>query len=218
MIRVKICGLCRPVDAAAAVDAGADYVGVILAPAARRSQTLDAAMQIFEHAGGARRVGVFVNPELPALRQAIRALRLDVVQLHGEESVALADAAGQDAQVWKAVRVRTPEDISAAAAIFSGVVDALLLDAFHPTFAGGSGASLDWSGLTAERAQLPTRLQVILAGGLTPENVGDAVRALRPDIVDVSSGVEQTIGQKSVDRMRSFVVAARATVTLGSNE
>src|SRR5687768_17465734 len=101
MIGIKICGLCRPADAAAAVAAGADYVGVILAPATRRSQTIDTAKQIFERSTGARRVGVFVNSDLSVLRQAIRALQLDVVQLHGEETPEDARAAGESAQVWK---------------------------------------------------------------------------------------------------------------------
>jgi phosphoribosylanthranilate isomerase len=218
MIGIKICGLCRPVDAAAAVDAGADYVGVILAPATRRTQTLDTAKQIFERARGARRVGVFVNPELSMLRQAIRDLQLDVVQLHGEETPDVARVAGESAQVWKAVRVQAPDEIGKAAKAFSGAVHGLLLDAFHPTLSGGSGERLEWLSLTAERARLPAGLQVVVAGGLTPENVADAVYALSPDIVDVSSGVEASMGEKSVERMRAFVAAARARGMGGSDE
>jgi phosphoribosylanthranilate isomerase len=218
MIGIKICGLCRPVDAAAAVAAGADFVGVILAPATRRSQTIDTAKQIFEEAHGARRVGVFVNPELSMLRQAIRDLQLDVVQLHGEETPDIARVAGESAQVWKAVRVQTPEQIAAAASAFSGSVHALLLDAYHPALSGGSGARLDWVSLTEQRRQLPADLQVVLAGGLTPENVAEAVRALAPDVVDVSSGVEASMGEKSVERMRAFIGAARARGIGGSDE
>ncbi|MEX2284026.1 MAG: phosphoribosylanthranilate isomerase [Gemmatimonadota bacterium] len=218
MIRIKICGLCRPADAAAAVAAGADYVGVILAPATRRSQTIDTAKQIFDEARGARRVGVFVNPEPSMLREAIRDLQLDVVQLHGEETPDVARLAGESAQVWKAVRVQAPDEIGKAARAFSGAVHGLLLDAFHPTLAGGSGTRLEWLSLTAERGRLPAGLQVVLAGGLTPENVADAVRALVPDVVDVSSGVEAAIGEKSVERMCAFVAAARSRGIGGSDE
>ena len=215
MIGIKICGLCRAEDAADARGAGADYVGVILAPNTARSQSISAARRILDAAAGATRVGVFVNPDLPALQEAVRELRLDVVQLHGDEPAAIAQAAGRFAQVWKAVRVRSPEDIASAAAHYSGSVQALLLDAYHPARAGGSGIALDWLSLVAQRQLLPASLPIVLAGGLTADNIAAAVRTLQPDVVDVSSGVEHTVGEKSAERVRAFVSAVRATAAAG---
>jgi phosphoribosylanthranilate isomerase len=207
MTRVKICGLCRPQDAAAAVESGADYVGVILAPQTRRSQTLSAARQIFDSAGSTRRVGVFVNPQLSEIVEAIDTLKLAVVQLHGDEPPAFVQTIDRTVEIWKAVRVRQPEEVGLAASRYSRVVQALLLDAFHPSHAGGSGAILDWSAMSTARAQLPAGLSLVLAGGLTPDNVVEAVHILKPDVVDVSSGVEQAVGEKSAERMRAFVAA-----------
>ena len=215
MIGIKICGLCRAEDAAVARDAGADYVGVILAPNTARSQTISTARRIFAAAAGVKRVGVFVNPDLPGLQEVVRALQLDVVQLHGDEPAVSAQAASRFVQVWKAVRVRSPGDIAAAAANYSGSVQALLLDAYDPARAGGSGIPLDWLGLVAQRQLLPPSLPIVLAGGLTADNVAAAVRTLQPDVVDVSSGVEHTVGEKSAERVRAFVSAARATAATG---
>ena len=215
MIGIKICGLCRAKDAADARDAGADYVGVILAPNTARSQTISAARRILDAAAGAERVGVFVNPDLPGLQEVVRALQLDVVQLHGDEPAVIAQAASRFVQVWKAVRVRSPEDIAAAAANYSASVQALLLDAYDPARAGGSGIVLDWLGLVSQRQLLPPSLPIVLAGGLTADNVAAAVRTLQPDVVDVSSGVEHTVGEKSAERVRAFVSAARATAAAG---
>jgi phosphoribosylanthranilate isomerase len=215
MIGIKICGLCRAEDAAEARGAGADYVGVILAPNTARSQSIGAARGILDAAAGVKRVGVFVNPDLPTLQEAVRALGLDVVQLHGDEPAAIAQAASRFAQVWKAVRVRSPEDIASAAVDYSGSVQALLLDAYHPARAGGSGIALDWLGLVAQRQLIPASLPIVLAGGLTADNVAAAVRTLQPDVVDVSSGVEHAVGEKSAERIRAFVSAARATAAAG---
>jgi phosphoribosylanthranilate isomerase len=213
MIGVKICGLCRPADAAAAVAAGADYVGVILAPGTRRSQSGAAAAKIFAAAADLPRVGVFVDAQLPDVRAAVSALSLSVVQLHGQESPEVVAALAQSVPVWKAVRVRAPQDLLVAALRYAHAA-ALLLDAYHPDHAGGTGTTLDWSTLARERFELPARVQIVLAGGLTHQNVGAAIRLLAPHIVDVSSGVERCLGQKSVPLMTSFVAAARAQPTV----
>ncbi|MGH7466415.1 MAG: phosphoribosylanthranilate isomerase [Longimicrobiales bacterium] len=209
MMGVKICGLCRPDDAAAAVAAGADYVGVILAPGMRRSQSYQAAAQIFAAAAGARRVGVFVDPQAQEVNAAISELSLSVVQLHGQESPALVASLAQSVTVWKAVRVRAPHELRDAANHYPHAA-ALLLDAYHPDLAGGSGARLDWAALVQDRNGLPADLQVVLAGGLTHHNVAAAIRWLAPHVVDVSSGVERVVGEKSPELMIWFVTAARA--------
>jgi phosphoribosylanthranilate isomerase len=203
---VKICGLCRPQDAHAAAQAGADYVGVILAPGTRRTQTLAAAAEIFSAAGTARRVGVFVDPDQQDVHAAVAALSLHVVQLHGTEPPGLADELSELVPIWKAIRLRAPADLPQAAQTYPRVA-ALLLDAFHPQHAGGSGTRLDWSSLVDARRALPVGLPLVLAGGLRSDNVAQAIRILAPDIVDVSSGVEHALGQKSVEQMTAFVLA-----------
>jgi phosphoribosylanthranilate isomerase len=208
MIAVKICGLCRPQDAAAAASAGAEYVGVILAPDTRRTQSLSAAARILEAAGAARRVGVFVDPEPQDIFAAVAELSLDVVQLHGTEAPVLAQELSERLTVWKAVRIRSPLDLQYAAQAYPRVA-ALLLDAFDPGQAGGTGRPLDWAGLVEARRALPAELPLVLAGGLTAANVAQAIQLLSPDVVDVSSGVERVPGEKSPDRITAFLAAVR---------
>src|SRR5690606_10912911 len=205
-------GVCRPADAATAARAGAHYVGVVLAPGFARSQTVESAAPILDAAAGARRAGVFIDATLGEMVEAAERLRLDVVQLHGSEPperVAALAAAGRW-QVWKAVRPRDPREIGAAARAYAGAADALLLDAWDPTRPGGTGVALAWDELAGERGLLPRALRVVLAGGLTPDNVATAVRRMAPAAVDVSSGVEERPGEKSEERMRAFIAAARA--------
>jgi phosphoribosylanthranilate isomerase len=208
MIEVKICGLCRGEDAAAAVRAGADYIGVILTPGTRRSQSLGAAAQILEAGAGARRVGVFVDAGLEEMQNAIAACSLQVVQLHGQESPELVRALQDGVEVWKAVALREPADLDRAASRYAEPTT-LLLDAFQAGVAGGTGTSFSWEAFTSQRHLLSAQRRVVLAGGLTPENVGQAIRLLAPNVVDTSSGVEQSLGEKSFDRMLAFVTAAR---------
>lgn len=206
---VKVCGLTRREDAELAVGAGAAYLGAILAPGYRRSVTASAARVIFRGLR-ARAVGVFVDPDGEALRSAAGSAGLHVVQLHGDEPPELADgvrSAGYE--VWKAVRVRGADDVSAAIRRYAGSVDALLLDGYHPSAAGGTGTSFDWSAVADRLGELPGGLRLVAAGGLRPENVAEAVRALRPHAVDVSSGVESAPGIKDPAAVRAFVQAVR---------
>ncbi|HEX7091459.1 MAG TPA: indole-3-glycerol phosphate synthase TrpC [Longimicrobiales bacterium] len=213
-VEVKICGLCRPEDARAAVEAGADYVGVVLAPGGPRSQTVASAKAIFQAAAGARRVGVFVDASTEEAASAARALGLAVLQLHGSEppeQVAALAAAGPW-QVWKAVRPRRREDVAAAVDAYGGVAAALLLDGWHPTRAGGTGTTFPWDDVAPARGLVPRGVRLVVAGGLTADNVAAAVGRLAPDVVDVSSGVESRPGVKSAERVRDFVAAARSVV------
>jgi phosphoribosylanthranilate isomerase len=206
-VDVKICGVCRAGDARVAAAAGARWLGVILAPGYSRTQTVDGARVIFE-AAAIRRAGVFVDAEPDEVASAARALALDAVQLHGEESPAYVGAlrGAVGCEVWKAIRVRDPRDLSAAAGPYAGHVDAVLLDGWSPDAHGGAGVSFDWS---AAAAHVPAGVRLIVAGGLRPENVARAVSVLRPAMVDVSSGVEDVVGQKAPDRIHAFIAAAR---------
>ncbi|HEY0015129.1 MAG TPA: phosphoribosylanthranilate isomerase [Longimicrobium sp.] len=210
MTEVKVCGLMRHEDAAVAAEAGAGYLGVILAPGFRRSVTPDAA-RIILHGFPVRRVGVFVDADEDALRSAAEAAGVDVLQLHGDESPELAArmrAAGWE--VWKAVRARDADDFSAAVRRYAGSVDALLVDGYDPASHGGTGARFPWEQVAARRGEVPAEMRLIAAGGLRPENVAGAVRILRPDAVDVSSGVESAPGRKDPRAVRDFVQAVHA--------
>lgn len=209
-MRAKICGLCRAEDAALASRAGADYLGVILAAGFPRSQSLQSAAKIFAAGAGPARVGVMVEPTIAEARAAQQALQLDVIQLHGHESPALVRELSAVVRIWKGVRVRTPVDLRHAVRDFGPFLHGLLLDAHHPDTAGGSGRQFDWAAISQARRELPAELQLIVAGGLTPQNVAVAIRQLQPDVVDVSSGVEAGLGIKSPQLVQSFLQAARS--------
>jgi phosphoribosylanthranilate isomerase len=209
-MRAKICGLCRPEDAAQAARAGADYIGVILASGFPRSQTIESADRIFAAALGAARVGVMIDPTIAEARAAQQALQLNVIQLHGDETPAQVRELSSVATIWKAVRVRSPVDLTHAIQDFGTLMRGLLLDAHDPTRRGGSGRPLDWAGIAEARREISPDLQLILAGGLTPNNVALAIKQLQPDVVDVSSGVESALGIKSAELVQSFLDAARS--------
>ncbi|HUM12571.1 MAG TPA: phosphoribosylanthranilate isomerase [Myxococcaceae bacterium] len=198
--RVKICGITRLEDALAAVDAGADAVGFNLWPGSKRHVPLGRAAEIAPWVPpGVLRVGVFVRAPPEQVRAAVRALGLGAVQLHGDEEP--ADYADVGAPLWQVLRIGSslPESVSERAA-------ELLLDAKVDGF-GGSGQSFDWSlARGARRFGLP----FWLAGGLTADNVAEAVRRASPGGVDVASGVESSPGMKDVARVRAFVAAVRA--------
>jgi phosphoribosylanthranilate isomerase len=212
MTEVKVCGLMRHEDAAVAAEAGARWLGVILAPGFKRSVTADDA-RIILGSFPVRRVGVFVDEDELILRSVAEKAGVHVLQLHGDESPEFAArmrAAGWE--VWKAVRARHADDFSAAAARYAGAVDALLVDGYTPDTHGGAGVRFDWEAVAARRGELPTGMRLIAAGGLRPENVADAVRILRPHAVDVSSGVESAPGRKDPQAVREFVRAVQSSV------
>ncbi len=207
-MRVKLCGICRPADAALAAAAGADYIGVILSPGFRRSQEAAVAAGIYAAAGTLARAGVFVDAARPTIEDAVAGFGLRVVQLHGGESPALARALRRPGlEVWKALRPRDAEALLAAAERWADAADALLLDGGG---GGGTGTRFDWEAVARVRERLPAGLRLVVAGGLTPANVAEAVARLCPDVVDVSSGVESAPGRKSPEAVRAFLAAARA--------
>lgn len=212
MTRVKFCGLCRPGDATLAADAGADYLGVILAPGFPRTRTLEEAERILAGGHEVARAGVFVDPAVSAVIRTAQRLGLSVVQLHGDEAphvVADVKAAGPW-RVWKAIRPRSGEEFVTLVARYSGVCDAVLVDGWSVASVGGTGAMFPWVEVGRERGRLPAAVELVAAGGLSPDNVGRLVAAVAPDVVDVSSGVEDGPGRKSAARLRSFIAAVRS--------
>jgi phosphoribosylanthranilate isomerase len=210
LTRVKICGLTSLEDALIAAEAGADLLGFIFYPPSPRYVTPGRARDIIgalRRAGcTARTVGVFVDEELARVREAVAYCGLDYAQLHGEEPPAYVAALGERA--IKAVRVRSEADVARLEAYRAATY---LLDAYHPTMPGGTGLTWDWElALTAKRFG-----PIILAGGLTPDNVAEAVRRVRPYGVDVSSGVESRPGCKDGAKVRQFVAAAKGAPLMG---
>ena len=207
---VKICGITTPEDALVAQELGADYLGMILSQGFSRSILPDEAVDIGLVAETPL-VAVLVDESLDEAQRIAELSGASVIQLHGEENVEYVEELRRRGMwtIWKAVRVRDPEDVTRAVEGLGTSVDGLLLDGWHPDRPGGSGVSFSWEGVRVMRDQIPSALKVIVAGGLTPGNVADAVRALRPDVVDVVSGVELNIRRKDPERIGAFVRNAR---------
>jgi phosphoribosylanthranilate isomerase len=219
LTQIKFCGTCRPADAAMAALAGADYVGVILAHGYTRARSAERAQEVFAAAGGVQRVGVFVDPSESEVATLAGSLELDIAQLHGEETIAFAERLRDTGlKVWKAIRPRTAEEFVDAVASWSDAADGILVDGWSAVSAGGTGNKFDWSAIGAFRNRVPKHCTFIVAGGLRPGNVGEAMRLLHPDVVDVSSGVESSPCEKSPARMREFVDAVRAQAVLENTE
>lgn len=215
--RLKICGLTRPEDARTAVEAGADVLGVVLVPSTPRATTPEAAARIRGELDAALAL-VTADRPVEELAAAARAAGADVLQLHGDEDPEslrrLRDLGGWT--LWKAVRVRSRPDAEAGLERYADVADGLLWDGRHPERLGGAGVRFPWEEVAAVRRAFPEGLELIAAGGLTPDNVADAVRRLEPEVVDVSSGVEGAHpGQKDPDRLRAFARAARVPRAAG---
>ena len=207
---VKICGITTPEDALVAQELGADYLGMILSQGFSRSILPDEAVDIGLVAETPL-VAVLVDESLDEAQRIAELSGASVIQLHGEENVEYVEELRRRGMwtIWKAVRVRDPEDVTRAVEGLGTSVDGLLLDGWHPDRPGGSGVSFSWEGVRVMRDQIPSALKVIVAGGLTPRNVADAVRVLRPDVVDVVSGVELNIRRKDPERIGAFVRNAR---------
>lgn len=207
---VKICGLTRRADAEAAAAAGASYGGVILAEGRTRSVRAADARELFRGLR-LRRVGVFVDAALESVVAAAEAAELDVVQLHGEEDPEYVRALRERGpwRVWKAIRPQTGNDFDAGVRRFGVLPHGLLLDGWSAAAEGGTGTSFPWEQVSARLDSFPPALELIVAGGLRPENVARAVSLLSPAVVDVSSGVEARPGEKSPELIRAFVTAAR---------
>lgn len=209
-VEVKICGIRDAEGMDAAVAAGADLVGfVFFPPSPRAVAPAEAAMLSARHAGGPVRVGLFVDPTDEALAATLAAVPLGLIQLHGEETPERAAAirARFGLPVMKAIGVAAEADLAAAAA-FAPVVDRFLFDAKPPPggpLPGGNAQPFEWRLMAGRGIAKPW----LLAGGLTPANVAEAIRTAGAPGVDVSSGVERARGVKDGALIRAFVAAAK---------
>ncbi|WP_425615422.1 N-(5'-phosphoribosyl)anthranilate isomerase [Anatilimnocola sp. NA78] len=223
MFRIKICGITNTVDALQAIDAGADALGLNFYSRSPRfvagMQAAEISRQVRATTAGSRAslVGVFVNEEEPALRAVHATAQLNAWQLHGDETAEFlqAIAAKPDTPpLIRAYRCKENDLVAISRDLFHGqklgaLPSAVLVDAYAPNAFGGTGQVVDWHAVRNERGQLFS-LPLILAGGLTPENVAEAIRTARPDAVDVASGVESSPGKKDPAKVRDFIAAAKA--------
>lgn len=202
VVRSKICGITRVEDALAAVAAGADAIGLVFYAKSPRAVTVEQARQIVAALPPfVTSVGLFVDIERAELQQILAAVPLDLLQFHGDES--LAQCEGYSRPYIKALRVKPGDDIAALMARYSSAAG-ILLDTYVEDVPGGTGLAFDWSLVPA---QLPK--PVILAGGLTPDNVAAAIARVQPYAVDVSGGVEASKGIKDANKVRAFIREVR---------
>jgi phosphoribosylanthranilate isomerase len=204
-VRVKMCGITNLADALSAVEAGADALGFVFCESSPRCLTVQAAAKIIAALPPfVAKVGLFVDASEAAIREAVEHGGIDVLQLHGDEPCEFCHRF--QSPVIKAFRVR---DASSLTGLPHYNVAAWLLDSYVPGKPGGTGERFNWE-LACHAAQLGR--PIILAGGLTPANVADAVRQVRPYAVDVSSGVESAPGKKDSEKVKAFIQAAKSAL------
>ena len=203
MVFIKVCGIKSPGDAREAADAGADAIGLIFAESPRKVNVAEARRISVALPDGVLKVGVFVDAEPEEVLQTAREVGLDLAQLHGDETPeTVAAIRGAGLPVMKALRVRNAE---ALAEIQSYGADLIMLDAWSARVRGGTGETFDW-GLAKS---VKGRGNIVVSGGLTPENVREAIELFEPYGVDASSSLEEKPGKKSGERVRRFVRAAK---------
>ncbi len=210
MASVKFCGLTRPDDAREAKRLGAAFVGAIFA-GGPRAVTVERARELFDAAaGGPAPVGVFGADDPSAIAKGAVAAGVEVIQLHGDPRAADVRAMRSrfSGRIWTVARVDGSLLPEWTEELFFEA-DAVLLDARVKGRLGGTGVALEWGALADSVQALRGQTPVVLAGGLTPANVAEAVRVLAPDVVDVSSGVESAPGIKDHAKMRAFIEAAQ---------
>ena len=207
---VKICGLTRSIDAECADAAGASYRGVIFAGGPRERSPGEARATLAGRR--ARKVGVFSAQEPEEIARIAQIVQLDVVQLHGASDPERVERvrAATGLEIWAVVRTATgvlDDDVEELA----DSADALLIDAMSPGALGGSGVAIPWLQLAESLDAMTAGYRIVLAGGLTPVNVSEAIDYVSPMVVDVSSGVESAPGIKDQQLVRAFIAAARTS-------
>ena len=211
-VAIKICGLREPGEARAAAAAGAEYIGVVFAGRVRRVTPGQAGRVVAALPSSARAVGVFVDAGVSEVLSFRDRVRFGIAQLHGHEAPETCAALREEGlEVWKALRPRSREELETGFRRFGAAADALLIEGYSARAEGGTGSPFPWEWLTGSlRGTDGPRL--VLAGGLRADNVADAIRRVRPDVVDVSSGVERAPGVKSEALILRFVEAVRASL------
>ena len=207
MTLVKICGLSEPNTLTAAIEAGADFVGLVFYEPSPRHVEIEVAKYLSSFMpDNIDVVGLFVNPDDAYLSQVLNDVPLTMIQLHGDETPERVIAVKEKFKipVMKSIPISTVEDLNQASE-FDGVADWLLFDAKGEALPGGNGTAFDWTILKDYQGMKPW----MLAGGLTPENIKDALKIITPPALDVSSGVESAKGVKDADKIRSFLYAAK---------
>jgi phosphoribosylanthranilate isomerase len=199
--KIKICGITNLADAQTVIEAGADALGFIFFEKSPRYLSIEKAAEISRQLPALMRVGIFVNAPAEFILRAISEVGLTMLQFHGDEPPGFCAQFGL--MNMKAFRIRDEQSL---AAIPNYQTAAYLLDAFSATTLGGSGEKFNWDlAIEAQKFGKP----IFLAGGLTPENVADAVKKVQPFGVDVSSGVESAPGKKDATKVRAFIEAVR---------
>lgn len=208
-VEIKICGLSTPETVDAAVNAGATHIGLVHYEPSPRHVSLEKAALLRQRVPpGVKVVLLLVSMEALPTAQALDAVRPDVVQFHGKETPGWLALLKQHTplEIWKAIGVKNADSL-ARALHFKDAADKLIYDAATGALPGGNGLALDWSLLSSFRHEMPWGL----AGGLTPDNVAEAIRATGAALVDTSSGVESAPGIKDVDLIGAFCKAARGS-------
>lgn len=205
-VRVKICGLTSPEDALMACQAGADAIGLVFyAPSSRHVDIAQARQIIDSLPPFVQSVALFVNPEAAQVQQVLQQLPVDLLQFHGAESPAFCASFGKP--YLKAFAMRDDLDVEQHMQSYPHA-RGFLLDAWHPHKPGGTGEQFDWQRFPQTAAK-----PLVLAGGLTADNVAQAIKQCRPYAVDVSGGVEQSPGIKSAEKVAAFIRQAKSVVT-----
>ncbi len=211
-MRVKICGITQPAQGKAIAKIGATALGFICVPASPRYITSSQIRAVVEELPVLTdKIGVFANASLEEIGQTVIDAGLTGVQLHGDESLEFCQKLRlslPEIEILRALRIQTPEDLSTATA-YTKCVDTLLLDAYHPQQLGGTGKTLDWEMLQNFNPSCPW----FLAGGLTPDNIIEALSQLQPSGIDLSSGVERTPGNKDLEKVAKLFEKLRELVT-----
>ncbi|MEO0834444.1 MAG: phosphoribosylanthranilate isomerase [Cyanobacteria bacterium J06642_3] len=200
-MRVKICGITNIAQGIEIVSLGASSIGFICVESSPRYVTPQQIKGIAEQLPTTvDKVGVFANHELTKIKDVVESAGLTSVQLHGQESpdfcLQLRQLLGSNIELIKAFRIKSADSLAQTTA-YQDCIDILLLDAYHPQLLGGTGKTIDWQDLVQFKPLLPW----MLAGGLTPENVGEAISRLHPDGIDLSSGVERSPGDKDLAKV-----------------